>query len=222
MSVPQLLKSSPGLDRFTGGDRWGDYFGVAVDPVDDSTFWGFGELIKSDGYWTTWVSSWKVKSADTADVYALQTPKVLQGSIVSGTVDSLKAVDSNWYQTKTAAIAQLGQSTTWESQVQTNLKPDTVDYLAVKLNATGPALATEFVFLWNYKSSTPGYEAVATKPIASGMNEMFEISGDLSRFISPTGVVKVAVRALQPLRSGVMPVAFTLKVDQAQVLGMPK
>ncbi len=42
-----------------GSGRWGDYFGVGVDPNDDATFWLVGEYANSGG-WVTWVSSFQV------------------------------------------------------------------------------------------------------------------------------------------------------------------
>jgi PA14 domain-containing protein/Big-like domain-containing protein len=42
----------------TGG-RWGDYYDIAIDPVDDRTFWVIGEYGFSGG-WNTWISSFQV------------------------------------------------------------------------------------------------------------------------------------------------------------------
>ncbi|MCH7840754.1 MAG: ATP-dependent Clp protease proteolytic subunit [Planctomycetes bacterium] len=46
LSPPTLLKSSTGINFQPGIGRWGDYFSAVVDPVDDSTFWGVGEIIR--------------------------------------------------------------------------------------------------------------------------------------------------------------------------------
>ncbi|MEW6743440.1 MAG: hypothetical protein AB1486_11840 [Planctomycetota bacterium] len=44
--------------------RWGDYLGIAVDPVDD-TFWVVGEYWKADGvgnqYWAIWVQNFDIQ-----------------------------------------------------------------------------------------------------------------------------------------------------------------
>lgn len=42
-----------------GAGRWGDYQDIAIDPVDDSTFWVIGEY-NAPGGWRTWVSSFQV------------------------------------------------------------------------------------------------------------------------------------------------------------------
>jgi hypothetical protein len=41
------------------GGRWGDYSGIAVDPVDDRTFWGIAEYKTADG-WANWMTSFTV------------------------------------------------------------------------------------------------------------------------------------------------------------------
>ncbi len=57
---------------FTGG-RWGDYFGIQVDPNDGLTFWGVGEYCDG-GPWATWIDSWKVAQ------YANLTVRAIQGA----------------------------------------------------------------------------------------------------------------------------------------------
>jgi len=51
-----------GTGSQTGGlDRWGDYSSMAIDPVDDCTFWYSNEYIPSNGSfnWATQISSFK-------------------------------------------------------------------------------------------------------------------------------------------------------------------
>jgi hypothetical protein len=48
----------------TAGNRWGDYFGIAVDPANDCTFWSIGEI--GGGSWSTVINSFSV--AQSADV----------------------------------------------------------------------------------------------------------------------------------------------------------
>ncbi|MBU0618256.1 MAG: hypothetical protein KKI02_11100, partial [Planctomycetes bacterium] len=45
-----------------GGGRWGDYYDVAIDPLDDTLFWVIGEYPESYG-WATWISSFRVSEA---------------------------------------------------------------------------------------------------------------------------------------------------------------
>jgi hypothetical protein len=57
MGVPTVVKTGDA----DGGGRWGDYYSVAVDPVDDTTFWAVGEYQGTSG-WRTWVGSFTVGS----------------------------------------------------------------------------------------------------------------------------------------------------------------
>jgi len=58
MGTPVVARSSVGTSYSQG--RWGDYFGVDVDPVDDATFWGVGEYVRSDNSWGTEIVNWTV------------------------------------------------------------------------------------------------------------------------------------------------------------------
>lgn len=52
-----LTEAKTGTTGASG--RWGDYFDLAVDPLDDATFWLVGEYATSTG-WATWVSSFQI------------------------------------------------------------------------------------------------------------------------------------------------------------------
>jgi len=58
MGAPNLLESSAGNNYSQG--RWGDYFKVDVDPVDDSTFWGIGMGVNASNGWTTSIFSFSL------------------------------------------------------------------------------------------------------------------------------------------------------------------
>ncbi len=49
------------LATVDSGGRWGDFYDIAVDPVDDRTFWIIGEYPESWG-WQTWITSFQVTS----------------------------------------------------------------------------------------------------------------------------------------------------------------
>ncbi|MDG2200898.1 MAG: dockerin type I domain-containing protein [Phycisphaerales bacterium] len=55
MGTPEIVVESP-----SGADgRWGDYFDMVIDPVDDTTFWYIGEWASSSG-WQTWIGSFQI------------------------------------------------------------------------------------------------------------------------------------------------------------------
>ncbi len=45
-----------------GGGRWGDYYDIAIDPLDDETFWVVGEYPAAFG-WSTWLGSFAISGA---------------------------------------------------------------------------------------------------------------------------------------------------------------
>lgn len=60
MGVPQILDTSVG-DNYSGfNGRWGDYFGVDVDPVDDLHFWGIGMTVNASNRWRTSIYKWRL------------------------------------------------------------------------------------------------------------------------------------------------------------------
>ncbi len=59
MEAPKVVANGSGVQE-NGGDRWGDYSSMSIDPVDDCTFWYSQEYYKSNGTdWITHVTSFK-------------------------------------------------------------------------------------------------------------------------------------------------------------------
>jgi hypothetical protein len=64
MSALTQLQLSP----VNTGGRWGDYYDIAVDPLDDARFWVVGEYGVSAG-WANWIDSfWITEPACPGDV----------------------------------------------------------------------------------------------------------------------------------------------------------
>ena len=53
-----------GTGSQTVGNRWGDYSAMAIDPVDDCTFWYTNEYLTANGSknWSTRIASFKFSS----------------------------------------------------------------------------------------------------------------------------------------------------------------
>ena len=58
MTAPALAHGGTGTYT-PGGNRWGDYSHVVIDPSDGMTFWSFQEYIPAAGKWGTWVQQIK-------------------------------------------------------------------------------------------------------------------------------------------------------------------
>ena len=63
MGLPQILESSAGNNYSGFNGRWGDYFGVDVDPVDDLHFWGIGMTVNASNRWRTSIYKWRISPA---------------------------------------------------------------------------------------------------------------------------------------------------------------
>jgi hypothetical protein len=90
MGAPVNLESSAGNDYGLG--RWGDYFDLDVDPVDDTTFWGIGMGVAADNAWRTSVFSWTISQPGTS--VAPATMGMERGQLFAGTVADLETSDN--------------------------------------------------------------------------------------------------------------------------------
>ncbi|MFN7314636.1 MAG: PA14 domain-containing protein [Phycisphaerae bacterium] len=78
MSLPLIVQagSSP------AGGRWGDYYGIQVDPTNDAVFWGIGQYKTSSGAWATNVSNFTLATipnvqaaSDVAGIFQGVSPR---------------------------------------------------------------------------------------------------------------------------------------------------
>jgi hypothetical protein len=199
--------------------RWGDYFGLAIDPVDDRTFWGYG-MVSSSSFWSTFTQSWRIPSngegavpynATSANVFASQ------GTFVSGTAASLHNVDNNIYRANSLRVNGLGQVTALEANYSTVLRPNTAQYLGVNVRASGPSTSTTQVYLWNY--TTGRYDLIRSYATGTTTQRTDVAEAIAGRYVSTSGAARVMVRVLDPVKIGQMPRTFTLGADQIQFLG---
>ncbi len=74
MTVTEF-ESATGLSYHDAFSRWGDYFSMSVDPVDQTTFWFAGQYAKENNLWTTKITTFQIRR-DTNDVgpFKLETP----------------------------------------------------------------------------------------------------------------------------------------------------
>ncbi|MDX2066013.1 MAG: hypothetical protein SFX74_09750 [Fimbriimonadaceae bacterium] len=202
--------------------RWGDYFGLAIDPVDDRTFWGYG-MVASGTAWTTFVQSWRIPSnGEGAVPYNATSANVFanQGTFVSGTATSLHAVDNNIYRANSLRVNGLGQVTALEANYTTAVRPTTAQYLGVNVRASGPSTSTTQVYLWNY--TTGRYDLIRSYATGTSTQRTDVAEAIAGRYVSSTGAARVMVRVLDPVKIGQMPRTFTLGADQIQFLGEVK
>ena len=70
----------------TGYNRWGDYTRMAVDPVDDCTFWYVGEYYSASAayQWQTRIGSFKLSSCTATADYSLAVSPASQSAVQGG------------------------------------------------------------------------------------------------------------------------------------------
>lgn len=113
MGTPVTLESSAGTNYTRG--RWGDYFGVDVDPVDDATFWGIGMTVAADNNWRTSIYSWTVSSPGNS------APTVSIAQPIAGATFSQGASVAFSGSASDAQDGDLSASLTWTSSLQGTL-----------------------------------------------------------------------------------------------------
>ncbi|MEP0765403.1 MAG: hypothetical protein HRF45_02515 [Fimbriimonadia bacterium] len=86
MQGSALLKSGAGA--YTGG-RWGDYFGIGLDPSDAQTFWIYGQYAMSGNTWGTWIG--EVNFDKTADA----SPPTFSNFSPTQTTDTTPNISAN-------------------------------------------------------------------------------------------------------------------------------
>jgi hypothetical protein len=66
LGAPTTLATSASSPSGTGAQRWGDYFACSIDPTNDCTFWGIGE-IRTASAWSTAINSFTVAPSTDVD-----------------------------------------------------------------------------------------------------------------------------------------------------------
>jgi hypothetical protein len=213
MSKPIVVGKSTGAYV---GYRWGDYFAVSIDPTDSKTFWTYGMLGRSDGYWNTIVSNFKVSVAgDNAVGYAPTSATITDGKLTAGTLASLASVDGSTYNITSAPLKGVGQVSGVEAVYTTPVRPLTTDYVAINATVNAPAASTVFTYIWN--NTTGKYQLAGSQPGSTTNIKFAFVDTAAGTYVNATGQIKVLVRVVLPVRGG-MPVAYTLKLDQLQAL----
>ena len=82
MGVPEIVK----FGEAGANGRWGDYFDIAIDPTDDTTFWAIGEYQQPSG-WNNWITSFIV--ADDPLCHPVPDDAGALQSLQSTTIDVL-------------------------------------------------------------------------------------------------------------------------------------
>ncbi|MFI5100987.1 MAG: fibronectin type III domain-containing protein, partial [Actinomycetes bacterium] len=171
--------------QISGLDRWGDYSSMAVDPVDDCTFWYTNEYIPADGSfnWKTRIGSFKFPGcggAVTNDFSIAASPasaSAVQGS--SATFSVTTAVTSGIGQAVSLAASGLpaGASATFNPASVTAGGGSTLTIATSGTTPTGVSTLT-----------ITGIEGTATHSATVSLTVTAPASNDFSISASPTAL----------------------------------
>ncbi len=225
MGAPTKLASSTG-NPFPGGNRWGDYFSVCTDPVDDSTFWGVNMTVIPGGNWTTQWFKWTVSTGGGGGGNPGIAPSAVsiyggQGTLIAGNLSSVTSSNDIYYEVQALLNPSLGYVAAIELTFNTNKVPSKV----VSLNFTNEAItntavnATAMVWIYNWTTGTYVHKTSYTLPNFGNAQVQVPITSGFANYVSPTGQVKFVIRALTPLTGGAATRPFNLLEDFCKLEG---
>lgn len=216
MGQPQLLDSSTGN---YAQYRWGDYFDVSVDPLDNTRFWGTA-MVAQGGTWQSTIHTWLISQPGSGGggggtAIDPTTIAMIQGSGSSGDVSSVKLSDNVYFNVLSTAQAGLGQI--GAAQLSFTIPAGTINTLRAKLEVLGVTGSTGMVWLYNF--NTAKFDHIKSFPVKGSGNAVTLINLPVkNQYMSSSREVRMVVRGLVPQRRGSMPPGFTLKLDQTQLV----
>jgi hypothetical protein len=214
---PTLLRG--GLASSVGG-RWGDYFTVTVDPLDDSTFWGHGEITRADGLWATEIQSWVVTGGGGGggggvdyDAVSIST---VTGTYNAGGLAEVNDSDNLTYDVDSVLLTGQGYFSAIQADFVIAEAAATVNELTftVECNVDPGVSATGMAFLWNWNTNQYEYvKAFSVEKLGNNLQGV-KVNSNPGRFVSGAGEVRMLFRTHDPFRRrGVPPSPFRMRTD---------
>jgi hypothetical protein len=209
-------------------NRWGDYFTVEIDPVDNMTFWGIGMVADNGGQWTTHINKWSVTNgaANLIDPIGI-TP--VQGDYQAGNLASVTTSDNSRYGMRSVLIDRNGLPTSSGTEAIGQCASVRVDFdldlsggplsdlKAVVETNVSPSGATGQIFAYNWSTNT----YVTISAFATGSVDRTSTitipAASLANYVDGAGNVRLLVRGFYPVRTGrpgVMPPVFGFNIDR--------
>ncbi|MCC7229878.1 MAG: hypothetical protein IT203_05755, partial [Fimbriimonadaceae bacterium] len=229
IGAPQVLATSTGNYGSAGGNRWGDYFGCEIDPVDNLTFWGIGMAAGAGGQWQTHINKWTVSSGAGATLVSPVAIATTQGNFVVGDLAAVTNSDNNRYSIQSVLIDKFGVPTsnanlatamvaTAQVDFDLDMSQGTLDDLKVSVETNVSKVgASGQVFAYNWFSGT--YVSIASFAIStSDKKALISVKKtQLSSFVDGTGNMRLLIRSISSVkagRPGVLPPPFQFNIDQ--------
>ncbi len=204
-----VVKAANILDYKTKEEhRWGDYFGMAVDPADGLTFWGTA-MVTNSGKWATAVFA----HANRGVTNSVKNPYAFyknQGASAVGKVSDLVSTDS-----KGVVMTSASTNTTFLASADFNTKVEGVRIRGRNLEVDVLTRGTEGVdmVLWIFNQRLFKYEKIGEwqNRAIGGPIKIANLQAALTDYVGADGRVQINVQ-------GVHPTAFAVNVDYARVV----
>jgi hypothetical protein len=221
ISAPTLLRG--GLAS-NGSFRWGDYFTVTVDPTDDATFWGHGEVTRADGQWATELTSWTVTTGGGGGGGGVNYPptsvNTITGTYNAGALGDLLTSDNLFYDVDSVHLPGLGYFAAIQADFTIAEAAGAVTELTatVEENVDPGISATGMVFFWNWNTGAYEYGKAFSVEKVGNDQQGVKIKTNPGKYVSNTGQVRILVRSHDPYRRrGINPSPFRMRTDFVQL-----
>jgi hypothetical protein len=209
MGLPINLESSSGNNY--GSGRWGDYFGVDVDPVDDTTFWGIGMGVAANNSWRTSIFSWTISAP--ALTIAPSTLTMERGSVFAGGVAELENSDDARLQLRPGVVLSTSDHPIRAriGAISPHLTPSAIKVIVESQASTGGISQVIEMFV----PGSETWEQINVGNLTANSDGTIEvnITTNADRFVDGSGniAMRLRYRATQPVLS----FPWTARIDRA-------
>ncbi|HMS56244.1 MAG TPA: hypothetical protein PKA27_12665 [Fimbriimonadaceae bacterium] len=223
MGAAKLLSTSPGNTYGgPGGNRFGDYFGICVDPVDNTTFWGVGMVAQTNGNWLTVVNSFQISTPGGGGGLPTFNPTSIvkvQGGASFGTVADATNSDNRYFGVPSIPVARTGQVASAAATYTVNKSGTQFGTMGLKLESSAATGVTVSIFGWDWANGSYKYLGAIPSGAADASKTFVIPASSIRTFVSTSRQVKILVRGISPQRTTSTPVPFNFRIDQIQLYG---
>jgi hypothetical protein len=216
MGSPRIFGTSAGAHAF---GRFGDYSDVEVDPANGYTFWGVANTFGANNSWTTTIGSWNVSvPSDLVVGQAPNTATVVQGTLLGGTVASLRAADRSFFAARSAKITNVGEAVQIDATYRTTVARAKITDLAFANAAQqdGGELVAGSLFAFNVVTRKWDLLRTANLTNNTNVNINANVGGASAlNYVATDGTVMVRFRSFESVtRTRGVPKPHTFNVDK--------
>jgi len=212
MRAPVRLATSIGSSYGGSNNRWGDYFGLQADPVDDTTFWGVGMIANASGGWQTVINSIRltVPFSDTPD-----TVTKYEGGTTTGTVAAIQTSNNVAYTISSTPILRTGEVA---SAIVDFTLPGATQELSASVEARAIKGVTGSLFFWDWTTSK--WVHAGANPLgATDTVATYNAGLNYTKYVNAQNKVRVLVRAIYPAKVGSSALKYIFRIDHVGVTG---